>query len=831
MSITTKAAGCLLAAVLCVAGEAQTHRFPHIDIVNTLPSGPCAPANNLVQYLGNIYICDPGTLTWRLPLAQGGGAGNPAGSPFAQQYNAAGLFGGSTATDDGNGNQTSTSLVSGAVNGIIDYGAKLSGNDIGPALNACIATLSSATGGVCSGASLNGRTNLTIATEIVAAQPNITIILPCATIASSLATAMSIGAASHNTSILSACGVPGDGTGGVLSGGTYINWSGATAGPFISVGADGTNTVGFKMHDITLQDSGTGSGAVFLRINQTQGVDLDDLHINGSNSANTQTLVYLDGGSNYTGGVLSRSHLSGGLVEVYGTGSTSTSGANAFVFRDNHYNPLAIAGARSIYLDTSDGDLITGGDVENNSTAGQIELGPNAQHTTISGARFEGTTNQVLIDLGSAYTSISGASVLCQTGVVNNGSSNFKCDDPFGQHSNYNGYTIRNTAESGSTLSIQGGAASYQQLRLLFLQGKDAGNYWQIESGTADELSFKYSVPGTYGSFVLATTSSLMNFTNASIDYGTLQITNNGPQIISPQTNKIYLLNNVDAELDTIHKAGLTTNQNNYNFWEGFNGAIFWKQGVDANNANAYRILDAQNGNAGRLEIDPGGNTYLDAFGTGNVAFGRFGGSGTAVFYAGNSSTVNAEITSAGGLFLKGATPSGAGFLGLGNTTVAGSFCGSTGPTGCLQISLSGTTYYIPFWASGSPASISYSTPTTTAIPKVTNTTGPVLGNSALTDNGLSVSSSEPIAAPSLTLSGTPTLGIASTLNNDITGRITLSAGTGTYSFAGTFANAPNCVASDNTALNPVEVATTNTTLTVTGTGTDVITYICVSRQ
>ncbi len=67
--------------------------------------------------------------------------------------------------------------------------------------------------------------------------------------------------------------------------------------------------------------------------------------------------------------------------------------------------------------------------------------------------------------------------------------------------------------------------------------------------------------------------------------------------------------------------------------------------------------------------------------------------------------------------------------------------------------------------------------------------------------------------------------------SSDLAGQLTLSGGMATYSFTGTYANAPICVANDTTAANAVKVSVNTTTLTVTGTGTDGVDYICIGRN
>lgn len=66
--------------------------------------------------------------------------------------------------------------------------------------------------------------------------------------------------------------------------------------------------------------------------------------------------------------------------------------------------------------------------------------------------------------------------------------------------------------------------------------------------------------------------------------------------------------------------------------------------------------------------------------------------------------------------------------------------------------------------------------------------------------------------------------------NTDTAGQLTLVAGTATYPFTGTYTVPPICTASDTSAQSSYRVSTTTTTLTLNGTGSDVLNYICVPR-
>jgi len=68
--------------------------------------------------------------------------------------------------------------------------------------------------------------------------------------------------------------------------------------------------------------------------------------------------------------------------------------------------------------------------------------------------------------------------------------------------------------------------------------------------------------------------------------------------------------------------------------------------------------------------------------------------------------------------------------------------------------------------------------------------------------------------------------------NTDIAGRVTLSTGAGSYSLTQTYASAPNCLCADvTTPANACAVSESTSALTFTGTGSDVVKYVCVGRN
>ena len=79
----------------------------------------------------------------------------------------------------------------------------------------------------------------------------------------------------------------------------------------------------------------------------------------------------------------------------------------------------------------------------------------------------------------------------------------------------------------------------------------------------------------------------------------------------------------------------------------------------------------------------------------------------------------------------------------------------------------------------------------------------------------------------------TPAVNSGTSANTDLSGTLTLSGGTATYTFTQTYASHPACVASDETSISPLKVTYTSTTsVTFTASGaTDVIDYICHGRN
>jgi len=66
--------------------------------------------------------------------------------------------------------------------------------------------------------------------------------------------------------------------------------------------------------------------------------------------------------------------------------------------------------------------------------------------------------------------------------------------------------------------------------------------------------------------------------------------------------------------------------------------------------------------------------------------------------------------------------------------------------------------------------------------------------------------------------------------NGNLAGSVALSGGAATVTFSPSFQSAPVCTASDTSGAHVVQASTTASGLSLTGTGTDVVAYICVGN-
>lgn len=83
------------------------------------------------------------------------------------------------------------------------------------------------------------------------------------------------------------------------------------------------------------------------------------------------------------------------------------------------------------------------------------------------------------------------------------------------------------------------------------------------------------------------------------------------------------------------------------------------------------------------------------------------------------------------------------------------------------------------------------------------------------------------------TVNGAHRVQSGSASNTDFSGELTMSGGTNTYSFTGTFTSHPECIGTDQTSISAVKVTYTgvaSVTFTTSG-GSDVVSYVCGGRN
>jgi hypothetical protein len=150
-----------------------------------------------------------------------------------------------------------------------------------------------------------------------------------------------------------------------------------------------------------------------------------------------------------------------------------------------------------------------------------------------------------------------------------------------------------------------------------------------------------------------------------------------------------------------------------------------------------------------------------------------------------------------------------------------------TGSTQCLQVNSSGILSGTGSACGAGGGSGTVSGQTSGVLPLATGATS-LTAPSHFTDNGTTTGTTLPFA---VSAAGSTSIATSTASNTDLAGQITLSSGSGSYTFTGTYTSAPICVVSDTSGLNAARPTITTTTLTINGTGSDVVNYICIARN
>ena len=591
--------------------------------------------------------------------------------------------------------------------------------------------------------------NLTISTG------NTTVLLPCATIATS---AQVIVTAGTRNVALRGCALRGGSAASGNQGGTVLEYSGA--GAMIQVGDPtyGVDTPGFHLDDVVVNTTGATSGtAQGLAAYRTQEMDLESLYFLGNQN---QTGMTLDGTGNYTGGTFLDNELSGFGTAVNGIGHqianpATTDWVNASTFVRLHIdcptsggNP--ISGTYGINLVAGDGNTFTGGDVEGCSTA--LHLGANAQNNTIVGLRNENSTYQVVADAGSQYNNWMTGGTMFTGKLSDNGTRNSFLDTFHRSFNGLNGDWYGSQQDATVTNHFRLGTGAGNERGLLDEYQTDYGYRWitGLSDATGGEQFYqiqdllnnvyRFSI-GQYnngqsstnnqtvinaagsGAVVLngsnnagtggvvfgsggaseSTVATISNAGNAQFN-GTLQV---GGTAQSAGTMTVR--NNADAEVDYYLWPGLTTSQKGSFTYKDWNGNSQWYMLKDASNNWALNSAVGGLDSFKAYQSSNSGDTYIDASNSaGHVRLNYETGSGAETdIYSGSSSSLVAAFLSPTSIKFPGlAAASGHYCVQIDNSgyiTNTGSACGSGSGSGGSGTVSGLTANYVPL-ATGATA-------------------------------------------------------------------------------------------------------------------------------
>ncbi|HWG21501.1 MAG TPA: hypothetical protein VG225_13305 [Terracidiphilus sp.] len=601
------------------------------------------------------------------------------------------------------------------------------GADFGAKLQSCINRLDPTYGGACDARNFPGA--LTMAANLNIAIPNVTVYLPCSTIAS--AASIVVPAGVRNIT-LHGCASRGTSAASGSQGGTVFLYSGSSALLQIGDKTYAADTNGFHLDNLVLNTTPSPSPtAQAIALYRTQEASLSSLYLLGNSN---QTALTLDGTGNYTGGTFQDLQISGFLTAVNAIGHqvsnpSATDWLNASTFLRLHIdcptssgNP--IAGTTGINLLSGDGNTFTGGDVENCATA--LHLGPSAQNNTLIGLRNENSTTQIQADSGSSYNNWITGGTMFTGKLVDNGTRNSFLDT---FHRSFNGI-------SGDWYGSQQDATLTNHFRLGIGSGNERGllNRYQTDSGyrwttglsdasagaqfyqVLDELNNVYRLsigqynPGqssTNNQTVLNSAGAGAILLNGSSNAGTggVVIGSGGPSSstvatvdksgnanftgtlqvggVTQSTGTLTVRNNADSEVDYYLWPGLTASQKGAFTYKDFNGASQWYLVKDASNNWAINSAIGGLDSFKAYQSTNSGDTYINAANSsGHIRLNYESGAGAETdIYSGSSSSLAAAFLNPTSIKLPGlAAPSGHNCLQIDNSgylSNAGQSCGT----------------------------------------------------------------------------------------------------------------------------------------------------------
>ncbi|MFP5237165.1 MAG: beta strand repeat-containing protein [Acidobacteriota bacterium] len=636
---------------------------------------------------------------------------------FAQSLSSAGGI--------ANGPITATQL------GAVYQADQASGTDFTSKLQACINGLNATYGGTCDARNFTGSLSLTA--PITIATANVTVQLPCATIATAYPIVVPPG--TRNVT-LHGCATRGTSSASGSQGGTVFLFSGSAALFQIGDSTYAADTSGFHLDNVAINTTAASAAtAQALAAWRAQELQLTSLYLLGNSN---QTALTLDGTGNYTGGTFQDIQIGGYLTAVNAIGHkisnpATTDWLNAGAFVRLHINcPTSggnpIAGTTGINLQQGDGNTFTGGDIEGCSTA--LHLGANAQNNTILGLRNENSTSQVVADPGSSYNNWITGGTMFTGKLTDNGTRNSFLDTFHRSFNALNGDWYGSQQDTTVTNHFRLGIGAGTERGLLNRYQTDYGYRWTMGLTDAaageqfyqllDELNnvnrisigqYNNGQPSTNNQTVLnsaGTGAIVLNGSNnagtggvvigsggatsstvATIDKSGNANFTGGLQVggTSQSSGPITVRNNADAEVDYFLWPGATTSQKGSFVYRDYNGTSQWYLVKDQSNNWALNSAIGGLDSFKAYQSTNSGDTYVNASNSsGAVRINYESGSGSAFnIYGGNSSTLYAGFTGPAAIKFPGlAASTGHNCVQIDNSgwiTNTGSACG-TGTVG-----------------------------------------------------------------------------------------------------------------------------------------------------
>ena len=260
-----------------------------------------------------------------------------------------------------------------------------SGSDLSTAVNACLASLPTPTGGICDARACSA--NFTWNNPTTFSNPNQALLLPCGTLT---ATATVTVSPTVRNSTIHGCAYQGGSAGSGTAGGSVWNYQGNGTAFVIGDTGDGSDTPGFYLTDLTLATANGGSSARAIDFHRVQEIDIERVYFIGNNGTG-QTGITLDGTGNYSGGTFQSFRLSNFGTALLMTGN-GTGAANASTFTRMHIDcPTSggspISGGIGINLAYGDGNTFVGGDIEGCDTMLSLGRGRDSNTFMACGTR------------------------------------------------------------------------------------------------------------------------------------------------------------------------------------------------------------------------------------------------------------------------------------------------------------------------------------------------------------------------------------------------------------------------------------------------------------